>query len=65
MKVEKNGRVEEIVNEDSANSIYDDRIISFCNLLSEFKKRDPKNLCDLKFGAYMRSSLDRFVKYVY
>lgn len=65
MKVEKNDRVEEIVNEDSANSIYDDRIISFCNLLSEFKKRDPKNLCDLKFGAYMRSSLDRFVKYVY
>ena len=65
MIVEKNGLIEEIINEDSSNSVYDDRIISFCNLLTEFKKRNPKNLCHLKFGAYTRFHLDRFVKYVY
>lgn len=65
MRIEKNGVVEKIIREDSISPVCDDRIISFGNLLNEFKKTNPKNLCDLKFGAYTRFHLDRFIKYVY
>ncbi len=65
MRIEKNGVVEKIISEDSLSPVCDDRIISFCNLLNEFKKTNSKNLCDLKLGAYTRFHLDRFVKYVY
>tara|TARA_X000000950_G_scaffold214835_1_gene258486 strand:+ start:7616 stop:8599 length:984 start_codon:yes stop_codon:yes gene_type:complete len=65
MRIEKNGIVEKIISEDSISPVCDDRIISFGNLLNEFKKTNPKNLCDLRFGAYTRFHLDRFIKYVY
>lgn len=65
MTIKRNGVIEEIISEDSSFPLCDDRIISFCNLLREFKKESPKNLCDLKFGANTRFHLDRFTKYIY
>ena len=42
MRIEKNGVVEKIIREDSISPVCDDRIISFGNLLNEFKKQIQK-----------------------
>jgi len=65
MIIKKNNRVQNTIYENSKYNNCDDRIISFCNFLKEFKKKKPKNISDLETAAFIRSQLDKFTDYVW